>query len=295
VLNVILLENSGPVYNQFAAGKGITRAEQGRRLELGGPLAKETVKECGTSAFYVPPAGFSAGLVSFPSREEHHIRNVLRLRPGAILEVLDGCGGRFKVILEKKHSGDGFEGRVLSAEYENPPRVRISVAIASGRRERMRIAVEKLAELGCHRIVPLLTDYVPFPVSAGKQIEKLNLVTQSALKQSHGIFLTRVENPLDFQNFMQMAGEGKIKPFFCRQKQEGEKAMPLTPPAQEGEYFLTVGPEGGFSSREITAIEESGAPFIHLGDAVLRFETAAVAGFVLLRQHLTGDLSIYGK
>jgi hypothetical protein len=49
------------------------------------------------------------------------------------LEVLDGCGGRYKVILEKKFSGDGLAGRVLSAEHRNPPWIKISVALGSGR------------------------------------------------------------------------------------------------------------------------------------------------------------------
>lgn len=261
----------------------------GRRIE------ENAGKECGTSAFFVAPENINAERVLFPPGEEHHIKNVLRLQNGVVLEVLDGCGGRFTVALEKKVQGLGLTGRILSAERRDQPRLRVSVALALGRRERMRIAVEKLAELGCHRIVPLVTDYVSFSGNAGKQVEKLNLVTRSALKQSRGLFLTRVDDPLGFAEFLSLVQEGKTKAVFCRKMPEEEKrAFPALVDPQ-GEYFLAVGPEGGFSPRENAMIEKSGAPCLHLGESDLRFETAAIAGFVLLRQALAGEFSLYRK
>ncbi|HUU29924.1 MAG TPA: RsmE family RNA methyltransferase [archaeon] len=259
---------------------------------MGRRSTENIAKECETSAFYVPPANISTERVLFPAEEEHHIKNVLRLKAGSLVEVLDGCGGKFGVVLERIDS-PGLEGRILSAERIEQGPVLISVALALGRKERMRIAVEKLAELGCHRIVPLWTDYVSFAGAAQKQIEKLRLICRSALKQSRTLFLTRIDEPLTFAQILALADCGRLRLVFCRKNREGKKSESPRPIDPGKEHLLVVGPEGGFSPREESLIQGSSLLCIHLGDADLRFETAAIAGFVLLRQALAGDLSFY--
>ena len=258
-------------------------------------------KKCGTSAFYVPPDNFLDGKALFPHEEENHIRNVLRLGPGTVVEVLDGLGGSYSVELSKVISG-GLEGRVLSFYQSRPPVPRISAAVALGRPERMRIAVEKLAELGCHRIVPLLTEHVSFAGDAAKQAAKLRRVALSSMKQSRNPFLTRVQKPARFEQFLESAKAEKFIPVFCSKmnridqgdkKEEAlENLSRKTLPAGQ-EYILVIGPEGGFSAREQEDIAASGYPCIYLGQTDLRFETAAVSGFVLLRQILSGDFFVY--
>jgi len=247
-----------------------------------------------TSAFYVEPANISGSRVVFAPEEEHHIREVLRLGKGSVVEVLDGCGGRFRVLLENGEAGD-LTGRILEAERKEPDVPALSAAIALGRKERMRIAVEKLAELGCRRIFPLLTDYVSVKRFSPGQMENLRRVCRSALKQSRGWFLTRIEEPLSFENFMKLVHTGEINPVFCRKKEQDQSTALPRSLSPELEHVLVVGPEGGFSPEELALIDRSGAPCIHLGETILRFETAAVAGFVLLRQILLGDISIYSR
>ena len=258
-------------------------------------------KKCETSAFYVPPDNFLDGKALFPSEEEHHIRNVLRLGPGTVVEVLDGVGGSYSVELSKAIGG-GLEGRVLSFYQYQSPVPRISAAVALSRPERMRIAVEKLAELGCHRIVPLVTEHVSFAGDSAKQAAKLRRVALNAMKQSRSPFLTRVQEPARFEQFLESARAEKFIPVFCSKKscldQGGKKEKALENLSRKAhragqEYILVVGPEGGFSAREQEYIAASGYPCLHLGQADLRFETAAVSGFVLLRQILSGDFFVY--
>ena len=258
-------------------------------------------KKCETGAFYVPPDSFLDGKALFPPEEEHHIRNVLRLGPGTVVEVLDGVGGNYSVELSKV-IGSGLAGRVLSFSQSQPPVPRISAAVAVGRLERMRIAVEKLAELGCHRIVPLVTEHVSFAGDAAKQAAKLRRVALSSMKQSRSPFLTRVQEPARFEQFLESAEAEKLIPVFCSKKsrpdQGGKKEKALENLSRKAlpagqEYILVIGPEGGFSAREQEDIAASGYPCLHLGQADLRFETAAVSGFVLLRQILSDDFFVY--
>lgn len=258
-------------------------------------------KKCETSAFYVPPDSILDGKALFPPEEEHHLRHVLRLGSGTVVDVLDGAGGSYTVELLEP-TGRGLEGRVLSFSQSRQPVPGISAALALGRPERMRIAVEKLSELGCRRIVPLITEHVSFAGDAAKQAAKLGRVTLSAMKQSRSPFLTRIEEPAHLEQFLESAGAEKFIPVFCikkssldRKNKSEEKQDNLSRKAYpaDREYVLAVGPEGGFSPREQELITAGGYPRLHLGGADLRFETVAVTGFAILRQILCSDFFIY--
>jgi 16S rRNA (uracil1498-N3)-methyltransferase len=58
--------------------------------------------------------------------------------------------------------------------------------------------------------------------------------------------------------------------------------------APQGKVMLMIGAEGGFSQAEITAALQCGFISIRLGARVMRTETAAIAGLVVL-QTLWGD------
>jgi len=261
----------------------------GRRVAAAG-------KKSDTSACYVPPSNLTENSVRFPAGELHHLRSVLRLSAGALVQVLDGQGGSYEVELVS--SGEaGIEGRIISAEKTEPPLPRLSAAIAVNRTERMRITVEKLAELGCHRLVPLITEHISFPGDPAGQAEKLRRVAVSALKQSRNRFLTAVETPAAFAEFLELAErEGAIPVFCCKKNLRRDRELSSGLPEKSAgakEFFLAVGPEGGFSARELELIERSGRPRLHLGESILRSETAAVAGFVLLRHILCADFGLY--
>ncbi len=256
---------------------------------------KRNKQICRTTACYVPRGAISAGRVVFPPEEEHHLRHVLRLDSGVEVEVLDGCGGRYRVVIERESQGLGLVGRVLNVERVKAEKPFISVALALGSKQRTRMAVEKLAELGCHRIIPLLTDNTSFKGNPERQIERLSLVCRSALKQSGNYFLTGIEAPISFEDFAALARNGEIQPVFCVKNPEpvNRKSSKSKSLARSDEYFLVVGPEGGFSPGEQALIEDTAAPRLHLGSADLRLETAATVGFILLREFLQGDFYIY--
>ena len=255
---------------------------------------KQKINICRTTAFYVSRQAVRGNTVVFPPEEEHHLRDVLRLESDAEITVLDGSGGRYRVLIERMSRGGELTGRIVSEERVEVEKPFISVALSLGRRERIRIAVEKLAELGCHRIFPLLADNSSFQGNPERMVEKLSLVCRSALKQSGGSFLTKIDTPVTFEQLIEMINEGSFQPVFSIKNirpETGENRIKSL--SESDEYILVIGPEGGFSLREQGMIDEIKAPCLHLGATDLRLETAAVAGLVLLRRLLRQDLFFY--
>jgi 16S rRNA (uracil1498-N3)-methyltransferase len=57
---------------------------------------------------------------------------------------------------------------------------------------------------------------------------------------------------------------------------------------KEGSIALVVGPEGGISDEELSALNHSGAKLVHLGQPILRTSTAGIAGISAISA-LTGQ------
>ncbi len=248
-----------------------------------------------TSAFHVPPAGFGPdGSVRFDAQEAAHITRVLRLSAGATVEVLDGEGGIYEVRLEGGRRR--LAGRVTGSRKERRSVPQISVALAVGRRERLRAAVEKLAELGCHRIWPLVCEHLQFRSGLAGQVGKLQAAAVSALKQSRQPYLTRIEQPLTLAALLAGAAGDNIRPVICQRAGEGAAVRPAwgAQAENDAQYVLVVGPEGGFSAGELELIERRSDSRLELGRYWLRSETAAVAGFTVLADRLWSMARFHG-
>jgi 16S rRNA (uracil1498-N3)-methyltransferase len=144
--------------------------------------------------------------------------------------------------------------------------------------------IQKSAELGVQRIVPLLTERVITQVDAAgaeAKREKWQQVAVEAIKQCGAAWLPKVETPQAISQFLQRGGAPELALVGSLQtarrhphewldefrRQQGR------PPHSAGVW---IGPEGDFTLAELQAIEASGAKPITLGELILRVETAAI-------------------
>ena len=193
--------------------------------------------------------------------DRHHLERVLRLRPGDELTVADGAGRwrtcRFGPVV----AADG------EVEVEARPVPAITLAFALTKGERPEWTVQKLTEVGVDRIVPFLSDrsIVRWDVAkAARNAERLRRVAREAAMQSRQAFLPVVEDVARFGDVV---------------TRKGAALASLDGDAPNlARTCLLVGPEGGWTDHELARAPAR----ITLGPTVLRAETAAVAGAVLL-------------
>jgi len=193
--------------------------------------------------------------------DRHHLERVLRLRPGDELTVADGAGRwrrcRFGPVVE-------VDGDV---EVEPPPAPAITLAFALTKGERPEWTVQKLTEVGVDRIVPFVSDRSIVrwdEAKAGRHTERLRRVAREAAMQSRRAFLPVVEDVAAFADVVTRRGAAL--------------AAPGGRPPDLARTCLLVGPEGGWTDEELALAPAR----VALGPTVLRAETAAVAGAVLL-------------
>ena len=99
---------------------------------------------------------FSGGSKLFDKAESIHIHRVLRLEPGEKILVCDGSGMDYSCVLET--CAEVCTARIEQCfKNEKEPKTELVLFQYVLKNEKMDMVIQKAAELGANRIVPVLT------------------------------------------------------------------------------------------------------------------------------------------
>jgi 16S rRNA (uracil1498-N3)-methyltransferase len=236
----------------------------------------------GPPLFLVAPGMLSSQVVRVTGPEGHHAAAVRRLRPGERADVTDGAGalaegevtevGRDTVTLE-----------IRSVRYVAPPEPRLAVAQALPKGDRGELAVELMTEIGVDMVIPwsAARSVTRWQAERGaKALGRWRATAREAAKQSRRPYLPEITEQATTAALAQRAAAAEIAVILEANAPGKFHELPI--PAA-GEILLLVGPEGGMSPEERTALRDAGAIEARLGPTVLRTSTAgAVAAAILL-------------
>ncbi len=239
--------------------------------------------------FFVPPENIQGTAVSFPQETAAQIRNVLRLKAGSVVQVLDNSGGAWQVTLSQV-SAQAVNGEIEnSLQLSSEPRCRVTLCLPLTRREKFEWMLQKCTECGVSAFQPYLSERTLIHDSHDFQNRQIrwNKIIQEAAEQSGRAKLPELLTPLPFQRLLQSFPPQWQRLFFW--EAEGQHSLHATVSAlstmPEG-ISLIVGPEGGFSENEAENAAHCGWQLLTLGKRILRMETAAVAAVLLVNYEL---------
>jgi 16S rRNA (uracil1498-N3)-methyltransferase len=223
------------------------------------------------SRVYLPSAAFLDDVVILDEPRAHYLHRVLRLRPGDTWAALDGQGRSWLCEVV-----DQSTSRRLADWPSVPPLpVAIEVGLALCKGSRFEDALEKLAELGTVRVLPLLTERTErgFPSSA--KLERWSEIARAASALANRRVPMQVASPLKLQQLLDSLEPSHT--LYCHPSGE-PPGIAFT--VSRAPLTLLVGPEGGFSPSEIESLDSLARP-VSLGPLTLRVETAAVCAVSL--------------
>jgi 16S rRNA (uracil1498-N3)-methyltransferase len=199
----------------------------------------------------------------------NYLGNVLRLAPGARVKLFDDLTGEW--LAEVAEAG---KKRVILriAEHLRPrePVPDLWLLFAPIKRGRIDWLVEKAAELGAARLVPVLTRRT---IVERVNIERLRAHAIEAAEQCERTALPELAEPLKLDALLRDWPAERI--LYFADEAGGE---PLAQAVAPDPAAILIGPEGGFTDEERTAIGAlKQAKPISLGPRILRADTAAVA------------------
>ena len=210
-------------------------------------------------------------------RKAHYLLNVMRCVVGDRIAIFNGEDGEWEALLTE---GAGLKASVectapLSKQMELPD---VWLLFAPLKKSRTDFAVEKAAELGVRKILPVLTDRT---VTKRISAERLEAVATEATEQCGGLAVPEIERlrPLS-EVLADWSAERRL--FFCDELAR-DCAKGFADLATDGPVAVLIGPEGGLTDDERNMLAQ--LPFanrISLGERILRAETAVAASLALL-------------
>ncbi len=248
--------------------------------------------------FLIEDEDLDAEVVTLPDDVAHHLRKVLRLRPGDRIELRDGRGNGWSAVI-REMKGRGVRvavGEKLSVCNESP--LMLTLALAFSRSDRMELALRQATELGVQRFVAFgaeRSDYHLPGAQTEHRKERWQKIMREALCQCGRmklpeIFILEGASELMARAASWEATEGKALKILAREEADRQSLFALfeMQPACR-KMLVVVGPEGGWSKGEAEQFVGAGFYPVHLGPRTLRLETAAVA-LLAAAQLLWGDL-----
>lgn len=210
------------------------------------------------------------------ARRLHHLREVHRARVGERLTVgaIDGRIGRGE-LLSLSESEACFRIDVLDREPPAPLPVHLLLALPRPRM--LARTLEHVSTLGVKRVTLLHTARVEKSYWQSPELkpEKIRQHLLLGLEQARDTHLPEITLEPRFKPFVEdrlpdlMAGHRGLL---------AHPGMPRAcPRGIDGLTLLAVGPEGGFVDYEVERLLDMGFEGIHLGERILRVETAVTA------------------
>jgi 16S rRNA (uracil1498-N3)-methyltransferase len=224
--------------------------------------------------FAVSSGAIDGAFARVEGAELHHMRDVMRLGPGAEVALFDERGVEYAGRIRE------FEARQAVIEVAAaPPRpakalagLILAAAIIKG--PRMDFMVEKAAELGAAELWPIVCARGVARGAGAERLARWRRLATAAAKQSPAPRALEVRAPLGIEDLIRCAGGGRL----CVLLRAGARPLGAVVRATRPRSLLLLcGPEGDFTDGELAAARAAGFVEAGLGPRRLRSETAALA------------------
>ncbi|MBU2934707.1 MULTISPECIES: 16S rRNA (uracil(1498)-N(3))-methyltransferase [Pacificibacter] len=216
--------------------------------------------------------------------QSNYLFAVMRLQIGAFVALFNGVDGEYQAeVTTANKRGGALICHAQSKPLQMPPD--LWLIFAPIKKARTDFIVEKAAEMGAAKIIPVNTD---FTNSERIRQDRLQAHALEAAEQCGGTYVPEVTDLHKLDRLLAEWDETR-QIMFCDEALVG--IAEVLGAVQGEKWAILIGPEGGFSDAERQKLHA--LPYAHpvsLGPRILRADTAAVAAMTVWQQQL-GDWS----
>ncbi len=221
--------------------------------------------------------------VALSADQAHYLFSVMRLGKGAAVLLFNGRDGEWRADVAEA----GKRGGVLvctdqTRPLQMPPD--LWLLFAPIKKARTDFIVEKAAEMGAARIIPVQTRHTN---SERIRQDRLQAHAVEAAEQCGGTYVPQVDDLTPLDRLLSDWPAGR-RILWCDEALVGARDALLRTGAP-GPWAILIGPEGGFAETEQKRLRAMPQVVpVSLGPRILRAVTAAVAALTLWQATL-GD------
>lgn len=243
--------------------------------------------------FFVYPQNISGGIATITGQTARQMSQVLRMREGDAIVLLDGTGCRYDAritsITKSEIKAEITETRCCV----NEPALKLTLAIGHPKGDKLELIVQKATELGISNIVVIDSERTVARPDSSKVKDRLarwQRIAMEAAEQSGRCRSPEVSGVLTYADLMTRLGDYDLA-IVAWEDETGTTLKGLLREHKEAKsILLVVGPEGGLTEDEVESARRSGAKCASLGGRILRCETAAIAACAAIMYEIEGEL-----
>ena len=223
---------------------------------------------------YYPETTEIGNQIFIEGDQAHYLRNVLRAKIGQRINFFNNVGKEYSIEIQEI-SKKGIQAKVINEVAPNPKsKLEITLVQSLSKGERMDYTVQKATELGIHKIIPIFSEFCEVKLPANRVEKKLKhwqSIAINASEQSYRPDIPEICNPISLAEYCNQQRKGILL--------EPEKSRTISELAklQWQKFDIVVGPEGGWSPKDLQQLESTGLTPIQFGQRILRTETVAPA------------------
>ena len=237
--------------------------------------------------------GTLAAVIEITGDDAHHLMHVMRAKEGQEVIVVDAENQVARMAMSAFREGAvtlTLQER-LAADTESP--IGLVLAQCLLKADKMDLVVQKAVELGAVGVIPVRSQNCVVRYDAKKAAarrDRWQKIADEAAKQCGRTALLSVAAVTDLNDFLQQnAAAAESELIFFYENEQDQTVKSYLSQVQAKRIVLLVGPEGGFSLDEATAVAAASGHSVTLGPRILRAETAALTALAVV-QYEKGDL-----
>ena len=227
----------------------------------------------------ISPAQMVANTLQLTSEQVHYLQRVLRLKPGDMFIAQDGQGQQWKSQLTAS-PGQAQILTILVSTVQPAPLSLVAALPKTGFDD----VVRQATELGVTDIQPVLSERTLLKPSPKKLI-RWQRIAQEASEQCERGYVPVISPPRKFAEWM-TDKSGQPGNFFCVARVNAPGLLPcvqtLLADSPQQSIQVLVGPEGGWTSGEISVAIAHGYQETSLGSGILRATTASLTALAVI-------------
>ncbi|NLG02429.1 MAG: 16S rRNA (uracil(1498)-N(3))-methyltransferase [Clostridia bacterium] len=236
--------------------------------------------------FFVPKEHIVGHDVFICGEDVNHIKNVLRMKKGDELIVLNGIDQNEYHCMIEDLEPDRIWCKICFIKkdgVELPSKVYLFQSLPKS--DKMELVIQKAVELGVYQVIPVAAKRSVVKLDQKKETAKLqrwNMIAEAAAKQSKRGIIPQVTKVMTMEEAFTYAEsfEHKLIPYEMADMDSMKQTKACIEAIRDGQNIaVMIGPEGGFDEKEVEQACESGFIPITLGKRILRTETA---GFTVM-------------
>lgn len=227
--------------------------------------------------YFCADGNINDNTVKVTGGDARHLKTILRAETGDLISVVTESNEFKAEIVEIKE--DIICKIVEEINRNNETKINITLCQGIPKLTKMETIIQQNVELGVKNFIPLITERTVVKLNdkdrEQKKLDRWRKIAKESSKQSKRNIIPEVEDIISVKELVERLKNENAEIIVPYELEDMKTLKEILSDPKEN-YYIIIGPEGGFDIKEIKMFQEIGAHIVTLGKRILRTETAGI-------------------